>query len=104
MKALITGVAILIGILAIIYYTGYWEERLGINSGNSSDKEEPMQKLPEGCYVMKRVNAEEYSCFGCSGAVCIEGDLRIWEYIEESIASSRGYYCQATASGCQLAA
>ena len=101
MKALITGAVLLIGVLAIIYYTGYWEERLGINQEDNSDNE-PVQKLPEGCYVMKRINVEEYSCFGCSGAVCIEGDLRLWEYIEESIASSRGYYCHATVSGCQL--
>ena len=101
MKALITGATLLIGILAIVYYTNYWENRLGINSGDSEEKVE-VPKLPEGCYVMKRINTEEYSCFGCSGAVCIEGDLRLWEYIKESIASSKGYYCKTTASGCQL--
>ena len=61
-----------------------------------------IHNLPKGCFVMKKINADEYDCFGCANGNCKDEDLRIWDYTDQDAAGIKGFSCLETNDGCKI--
>jgi len=73
-----------------------------ITSADDPGPEGSIHNLPKGCFVMKKLNAEEFECFGCVQDNCKEENLEIWDYYDQDLAKEKGFSCKETESGCEL--
>ena len=100
--ALNTRLFFIVFLIILTSCTPSYQQKSVVTSGDDPGPPGSIHNLPRGCYVMKKIVADEFECFGCVDDDCKDEDLKVWDYYDQDVAKEQGYSCAATSDGCML--